>query len=171
MAQPPATIKPMHNEQPGSSREEAGPPALSENDPRPPAEAVPPSGQAGRALVPARPLEVLAPPPMAPPVLLPEAQMLGERRFPHGLSKTRLMLAFAVAGASDLVSVFTQAAPPVEWGVDLLTALVLFLILGFRWLLLPGLIMEAIPGVGVVPFWVLVVGAVAVYGRARPQLN
>ncbi len=36
------------------------------------------------------------------------------------------------------------------------------------WLLLPGLIMEAIPGVGALPFWVLVVGAVAVWGTARP---
>jgi len=36
-------------------------------------------------------------------------------------------------------------------------------------LLLPGLIMEAIPGVYVFPFWVLVVGAVAVWGTARPK--
>ena len=37
--------------------------------------------------------------------------------------------------------------------------------------LLPGLVMEAIPGVGVLPFWLLVVGAIAVWGTARPKLR
>ena len=32
----------------------------------------------------------------------------------------------------------------------------------------PGLIMEAVPGLGVVPFWVLVVAAIAVWGQVRP---
>jgi hypothetical protein len=31
--------------------------------------------------------------------------------------------------------------------------------------------MEAIPGVYVFPFWVLVVGAVALWENARPRLN
>ena len=61
--------------------------------------------------------------------------------------------------------------PPVEWVVDLVTAALLFIVLGWHWLLLPGLIMEAIPGVGVVPFWVLVVGAIAVWGTVKPKLN
>jgi hypothetical protein len=40
------------------------------------------------------------------------------------------------------------------------TALLLFLALGRQWLLLPGLALEAIPGLGVLPFWLLVVGAI-----------
>ena len=34
-----------------------------------------------------------------------------------------------------------------------------------------GVGMEAIPGVGVLPFWLLVVGAIAVWGTARPKLK
>jgi hypothetical protein len=41
--------------------------------------------------------------------------------------------------------------------VDLLTALLLFGLLGWRWALLPGLVAEAIPGVAVFPVWLLVV--------------
>ena len=45
------------------------------------------------------------------------------------------------------------------------------MILGWQWILLPGLIMEAIPGLNLFPFWVLVVGAVAIWGTARPNLK
>jgi hypothetical protein len=157
----------MHNERPRLDSEAMGPPALKAPDTPQPAEIVPVLCPEARTVLP----ETTTPPRVVPPVIDVEAQMAGSSPLPHGLSKTRLGLAFAVASVSDLISVFTQATPPVEWGVDLATALVLFSILGFRWLLLPGLIMEAIPGVGVVPFWVLVVGAVAVYGRPRPQLS
>jgi hypothetical protein len=44
-------------------------------------------------------------------------------------------------------------------------------LLGGRWLLLPGLALEAIPGVGVVPIWLLVVVAIALLGTARPNLK
>jgi hypothetical protein len=44
-------------------------------------------------------------------------------------------------------------------------------VLGFQWILLPGLIMEAIPGLYVLPFWVLVVAAVGIWGTARPKLK
>jgi hypothetical protein len=57
------------------------------------------------------------------------------------------------------------------WVVDLVTALLLFMVLGRQWLLLPGLALEAIPGFGVLPFWLLVVGAIAVLGTPRPSLN
>ena len=40
-----------------------------------------------------------------------------------------------------------------------------------RGLLLPGLVMEAIPGVAVFPFWSLVVGTLVVWGTVRPKLN
>jgi hypothetical protein len=86
-------------------------------------------------------------------------------------SKKRLALAFAIAGVSDAIAVFTALAPPIVWAVDLVTAILLFTVLGWRWLLLPGLVLEAIPGVGVVPFWLLVVAAIAVWGTARPKLK
>ena len=53
--------------------------------------------------------------------------------------------------------------PPVQWVIDLATAGLLFLILGKRWAILPGLITEAIPGMGIFPVWVLVVASIAVY--------
>lgn len=75
----------------------------------------------------------------------------------------RLVLAFAVGAASDAVSFWVTLVPPVQWTVDLVTAFLLFLILGRRWALLPGLVAEAIPGMGVFPVWILVVGSVVLY--------
>ncbi len=74
-------------------------------------------------------------------------------------------MAFAVALVSDLISAFTELFPPLQWAVDLATAALLFLILGRQWLLLPALIAEAIPGVAIFPFWVLVVVSIAVWGK------
>ena len=83
-------------------------------------------------------------------------------------SKKQLALAFVIAGVSDAVGAFATPLPPLVWAVDLGTALLLFLVLGRQWLLLPGLALEAIPGLGVLPFWLLVVGAIAVLGTPRP---
>lgn len=83
------------------------------------------------------------------------------------LSKTRLALAFLVAAVSDVVSYGTAFVPPVQWTVDLVTALLLFGLLGWRWALLPGLVAEAIPGVAVFPVWLLVVASVALWGEIQ----
>jgi hypothetical protein len=88
-----------------------------------------------------------------------------------GLSKRRLAVAFAVAALADVLSVVATLAPPVEWTLDFATALVLFVVLGWRWLLLPALIMEAIPGLWAFPFWLLVVGAIAVTGQIKPKIK
>ena len=96
-----------------------------------------------------------------------EPWRLPRQRF----STIRLTLAFTVAVLADGFSFFLTLTPPVQWAVDLVTAMLLFVVLGRQWILLPGLIMEAIPGLYVFPFWVLVVGAVAVWGTARPKLN
>lgn len=79
--------------------------------------------------------------------------------------KRRLVLALAVAAVADLLSVWLEFVPPLQWAVDLLTAGLLFLILGRQWLLLPALIAEAIPGLAVLPFWVLVVASIAAWGK------
>src|SRR5215475_9069175 len=86
-------------------------------------------------------------------------------------SKKQLALAFVVAGISDLLGAFATLAPPIGWALDIVTAALLFVVLGWQWLLLPGLALEAIPGVGVVPFWLLVVGAIAVLGTPRPMIG
>lgn len=86
-------------------------------------------------------------------------------------SKKRLALAFVIAGISDAVGAFTTPLPPIGWVADLATAFLLFLVLGRQWLLLPGLALEAIPGLGILPFWLLVVGAIAVLGTPRPRFE
>lgn len=83
----------------------------------------------------------------------------------------RLALAFVIAGVSDVIGAFATLAPPIGWAVDVATAALLFVVLGWQWLLLPGLVLEAIPGVGVLPFWLLVVGAIAVLGTPRPNIG
>ena len=90
---------------------------------------------------------------------------------PLKFSVLRLALAFIIAGVSDVIGAFASLAPPIGWAVDVVTAALLFVVLGWQWLLLPGLVLEAIPGVGVLPFWVLVVGAIAVLGTPRPKIG
>ncbi len=90
---------------------------------------------------------------------------------PLRFSKKRLALAVALAVLSDGFSFFLTFAPPFQWALDLVTALLLFMVLGWQWALLPGLILEAIPGINILPFWVLVVGAVAWLGTVRPDPN
>ena len=75
-------------------------------------------------------------------------------------SRKRFALAFAVAAASDVLTLWTELIPPLQWTLDLITALLLFLILGRRWEILPGLVVEAIPGLAAFPVWVLVVLAI-----------
>jgi hypothetical protein len=87
------------------------------------------------------------------------------------VSKKQLILAIIIAAVSDAISFFATLIPPVGWAVDLVTAILLFAVLGWRWLLLPGLILEAIPGVGVLPIWLLVVVAIVLLGTARPKLK
>jgi len=86
-------------------------------------------------------------------------------------SKWQIALAIIIAAASDALCAFVVFAPPVVWGIDVLTAVLLFAVLGWHWLLLPGLVMEAIPGLGVIPFWLLVVGAILLWGTARPKFK
>lgn len=80
-------------------------------------------------------------------------------------SRKRFAIAFAVAAVSDLLSLWTELVPPLQWTVDLVTASLLFLILGRQWAILPGLVAEAIPGLAAFPVWVLVVLSIMVYKK------
>ena len=82
--------------------------------------------------------------------------------------RTRLAAAFAVAAISDVLSVWLTFAPPMQWGLDVATALLLFLTLGRQWAILPALVAEAIPGLALMPAWVLVVGSIAIWGSVKP---
>jgi hypothetical protein len=84
-------------------------------------------------------------------------------------SLPRLVLALVVVAVSDLVSWGTEFALPLQWVVDLLTAFLLFLILGRRWAILPGLVAEAIPGLAVFPVWVLVVMSIYLFDDIKAR--
>jgi hypothetical protein len=94
---------------------------------------------------------------------------LGHR--PLRFTKQQIVLAIAIAALSDALCAFVIFMPPLVWTADVVTALLLFAVLGWQWLLLPGLVLEAIPGLGVIPFWLLVVGAILIWGTARPKLK
>jgi len=85
-------------------------------------------------------------------------------------SRAQMAIAFGVAAVSDVLSIWLTFAPPFQWALDLATAFALFLIFGRRWALLPGLVAEAIPGMGVFPWWVLVVLSIIIYdGIKKPH--
>jgi len=84
---------------------------------------------------------------------------------------TRLIAAFAVAAVSDVLSAAFEFVPPLQWALDIVTAAALFCILGRQWVILPALIAEAIPGLAVFPFWLLVVGSITLWGTVKPLRN
>jgi hypothetical protein len=79
----------------------------------------------------------------------------------------RFGLAFGIAAISDVISFLAEFVPPAQWAIDGATALLLFLVLGRRWAILPGLIAEAIPGMSLFPVWVLVVLSIFLYDEIK----
>jgi hypothetical protein len=85
------------------------------------------------------------------------------------LTKQRKLAALMIAVVSDAISVFAELVPPLEWALDGATAFALFAVLGFRWPLLPVLVVEAVPGLAAFPTWVLVVGVVVGTSPTQPR--
>lgn len=119
----------------------------------------PASPNPGQALVP-----ITSVPPVIEPDSLPVQVGAVANTGPDRTSKGRLALALMVAAGSDVLSLWMMFVPPLQFGIDLLTALLLFMILGWRWMMLPAFIAEAIPGLGVFPIWVLVVASIGAWG-------
>ena len=69
--------------------------------------------------------------------------------------------ALLVAALSDVLAFGVVLFPPAQWLLDGVTAAVLFAVLGFRWLLLSALAIEAVPALQLFPSWILVVAALA----------
>jgi hypothetical protein len=85
-------------------------------------------------------------------------------------NRVQIATALGLAAVSDVLSIWLTFTPPFQWALDLVTAGILFVIFGRRWALLPGLAMEAIPGMGVFPWWVLVVLSIVFYdGIKKPR--
>jgi len=84
------------------------------------------------------------------------------------LSKTRIRVAWAIALAVDAIQVPAAAAGPLGWfldvGLDLVTMVVLWALLGFHWAFLPSFLTEWVPYLNLAPLWTLAV-ALATRGR------
>ena len=80
----------------------------------------------------------------------------------------RIATAFTIAVVSDLLSVWLEFVPPAQWALDVVTAVLLFLILGRQWMILPALIAEAVPGMAAFPTWALVVVSIGIWGTVTP---
>lgn len=103
--------------------------------------------------------------------VLPQVQQAAAKRvMPAGptpaRSQARYVGAIVVAAASDVLSAVFVFIPPVEVAIDLLTALTIWWLMGWRWAMLIPLIAEAIPGVAVFPTWFVVVLALGAFPRS-----
>ena len=105
---------------------------------------------------------------------MPDLTPTDSWKSPSALSWTRLGLAFAIALSSDAFSFFTSAwviTEPLVIAVDVATAMLLWWALGRPALLFVVFLAEAIPGIGVIPLWTMVVGALAVTGRLPATMS
>jgi hypothetical protein len=97
---------------------------------------------------------------------------------PPPLSSTRIRLAWAIALAVDAIQIPADFAGPAGWllgaGLDVITMIVMWAMLGFHWAFLPSFLTEWIPYLNMAPFWTLAV-ALATRGRGGsappPQLK
>ena len=76
-----------------------------------------------------------------------------------------------VAGVSDVLGFGMVLLPPVQWVLDVATALVLFAVLGFRWPLLIALGIEVVPVLELFPAWTLFVVAMASAEGGRKAMS
>lgn len=81
-------------------------------------------------------------------------------RLRIALRNPRWRVAIVVAAVSDAIAFLLIPVPFVQWGVDALTAIVLFIAFGFPWTLLLALAVEVIPGLQLFPAWTLAVLAI-----------
>ena len=80
--------------------------------------------------------------------------------------KARWYFAIVIAAGSDSLSFGSNLMLPLQVAIDLATAALLWMVLGWSWPLLVALVVEAIPGLGVFPTWVVAVGALMTVGVA-----
>jgi hypothetical protein len=70
--------------------------------------------------------------------------------------------ALIIALLSDAIGFLVVLMPPVQWVVDAITAMVLLMVLGFRWSIFLALAIELIPAIQLFPawsLWVLTIGS------------
>jgi hypothetical protein len=89
------------------------------------------------------------------------------------LSRTRIRVAWALALAVDAIQIPADVVGPAGWllgaGLDVVTMIVMWALLGFHWAFLPTFLTEWIPYLNMAPFWTLAV-ALATRGRGEVEL-
>ena len=90
------------------------------------------------------------------------------------LSQRRIIAAFAVAIMADAIQfpataaavtgVFAVPSEAADFFLDCVVAVITSALLGFHWMLLPTMLVEAIPGLDLLPTWT---GCVALVVRQR----
>ena len=83
-------------------------------------------------------------------------------RFRTAWKSPKWRRALVIALISDAIGFLVVLMPPLQWAVDAITAVVLLIILGFRWSLFMALAIEVIPAIELFPAWSLWVLAQAV---------
>ena len=91
-----------------------------------------------------------------------DAGQQGPKAARPPLADPRLfVLAFVVAVLADIVLATVTLIPPLIILGDVAVALILCSILGFNWLFIPTLLVEAVPGLSLFPTWTIAVLALA----------
>ena len=95
---------------------------------------------------------------------------------PAAVARSRKNVALLLAGAADLAQavffpLFIEgAASPFELGLDVVTAVAILLVVGFKWRLAIALATELVPGADLFPTWTAVVLSLPVLPPAPPSL-
>ena len=99
-----------------------------------------------------------------------EGSLLSSRQWLHviGVPLWRKLAVFGVAASDSLSTVF-ELLLPLEILLDIITALALWILLGWRWILLPAMVSEAIPGLAIFPTWLMVAGVYVGFPATRKQ--
>ena len=98
-----------------------------------------------------------------PSAIAAEDQLVNRARQSKTLSRRRVWAARIVALSADSVQfallplVLGGAASPIDDAIDVVTAIVLTALVGFRWAFLPTFIAELVPFVDLVPSWTIAV--------------
>jgi hypothetical protein len=89
---------------------------------------------------------------------------------PLPIPRVRLRAAWIIALVVDAIQIPATATGPFGWflgvGLDVLTMVVMWVLLGFHWAFLPSFITEAVPYLNLAPVWTLAV-ALATRGRGE----
>lgn len=91
--------------------------------------------------------------------------------FIFALKLPRWRWALLIAVLSDALGFGVALMPPIQWLLDGVTAVVLFVQLGFSWGLLLALAVEVVPALALFPAWTLVVLALAGAKNSPGRLN